>query len=424
VIHVVVREYARLTTEPGFASLDCHTVSNHAFEYLRRLSAGFRTSGAALIQLESGLALRMDNYVGVIETPCGTVIEILPKHAESEDSAEASRGLLVKMLATVLQVPAREAAEADIQLLRRPLTEWVMRRFVLALDDLVKRGIRSDYLRVEEEQRYLRGQLDLSRQLRQQPGRQHWFQLRHDIYSADRPENRLLKLAVSRVRARTQDPGTWRLANELESLLVDIPPSRNLRMDLTAWRTDRLMAHYSPVRPWCELVLGNQMPIAQHGTQRGISLLFPMERLFEEYVARKLVPQLAPGVRMTRHASTEFLCRHDGGWMFQLQPDILLVGQDQERWILDTKWKRVNGADKANKYGLSQADFYQLHAYGQRYLGGSGALFLVFPRTLDFATELSHFHYSDTLRLRVVPFDLDTDMIATEKLPFLKGVAA
>ncbi|WP_257813292.1 McrC family protein [Burkholderia glumae] len=29
-------------------------------------------------------------------------------------------------------------------------------------------------------------------------------------------------------------------------------------------------------------------------------------------------------------------------------------------------------ANNAEKYGLSQADFYQLHAYGQAYLDGQG----------------------------------------------------
>jgi 5-methylcytosine-specific restriction enzyme subunit McrC len=424
VIHVVVREHARLTTTPGSDDPDCHTVTQSAFDYLRRLSAGFRRSGAVLVQLESGVALRLDNYVGVIETPCGTLLEILPKHSNGPDAATSSRALLIKMLSVVLQLPPRQAGEADIQLLRRPLTEWIMRRFILALDELMRRGVRFDYLRVQDEQRYLRGQLDFSRQLRQQPGRQHWFQLRHDIYSPDRAENRLLKLAVSRVRMRTQEPATWRLANELENSLSDIPATRDADADFAAWRSDRLMAHYVPIKPWCELVLGNHMPLAQKGPTRGMSLLFPMERLFEDYVARRLAAQLAAGVRMTRHAASQHLCRHDGGWMFQLQPDFLLVAADQQRWVLDTKWKLLNAADKANKYGLSQADLYQLHSYGQSYLQGAGDLFLVYPRTTDFASELPPFQYSDALRLHVVPFDLEADVLAAEGLPFARGATA
>lgn len=377
--------------------------------------------GAPLVQMESGIALRLDNYVGVIEAPCGTLLEILPKHLDGAGNEEDSRHLLIKMLSAVMDVAPREAGEADIQLVRKPLTEWVMRRFVDALDHLVKRGIRFDYLRTEEEQRFLRGQLDVSRQLRQPPGRQHWFQIRHDIYSPDRAENRLLKLAVRQVRIKTSDAKTWREASELESLLADVPPSQNVEADFRAWRVDRLMAHYSEVRKWCELVLGRDMPLAQVGTHRGISLLFPMEKLFEEYVARHLKRRLALGVEMTRHAASEHLCRHLDSWMFRLQPDMLLSNKDGQRWVLDAKWKLLDGKDKANKYGLSQADFYQLHAYGQRYLGGEGELFLIYPRTPKFSDQLAPFDFSDSLRLRVVPFDLENDELLIDESSFMKG---
>jgi 5-methylcytosine-specific restriction enzyme subunit McrC len=45
------------------------------------------------------------------------------------------------------------------------------------------------------------------------------------------------------------------------------------------------MAHYAPLRPWCELILYRQMPYSLVGVWRGVSLLFPMEKLFERFVA-------------------------------------------------------------------------------------------------------------------------------------------
>ena len=422
--HVVVREHALLTTAATVRDLDAASVSATAFNYLRRLSASFRKSGAALVQVESGIALRLDNYVGIIETPCGTVIEVLPKHLPGAGSAQESRALLIKMLSVVLDVPAREAGEADIQLMRRPLTEWLMRRFVMALERLVKRGLRADYLRVDAEERFLRGQLAIPLQLRQPPGRQDRFRIRHDVYSFDRAENRLLKLAASRVRARTREAATWRSACELETLLADVPASRDVAADFGAWRGDRLMAHYADARRWCELVLGVHMPVAQAGAHRGMSLLFPMERLFEEYVARMLAKQLAPGVSMTRQASSQYLCRHDEGRIFQLRPDIVLSGPDGAIWVLDTKWKLLDASDRPGKYGLSQSDFYQLHAYGHSYLDGCGELFLVYPFTPKFPRELPAFHFSDRLRLRVMPFDLETDTLVVEDTSFLRRTQA
>ena len=63
---------------------------------------------------------------------------------------------------------------------------------------------------------------------------------------------------------------------------------RSLRIsahDFQSWQDSRLMAHYQAIKPWCEFVLNQHIPMAVQGDWRGLSLLFPMEKLFESYVA-------------------------------------------------------------------------------------------------------------------------------------------
>jgi 5-methylcytosine-specific restriction endonuclease McrBC regulatory subunit McrC len=48
------------------------------------------------------------------------------------------------------------------------------------------------------------------------------------------------------------------------------------------------MVQYKPLLPWVRLVLTNQSPIFSEGKWEGISLLFPMEQVFEEYVTEIL----------------------------------------------------------------------------------------------------------------------------------------
>jgi 5-methylcytosine-specific restriction enzyme subunit McrC len=55
---------------------------------------------------------------------------------------------------------------------------------------------------------------------------------------------------------------------------------------------------------------------------------------------------------------------------------------------------------------LSQADFYQLFAYGQKYLAGDGDVFLVYLGTTAFPEPLPPFHFSPHMRRHVLPFDL------------------
>lgn len=420
---IVVREYARLTTgHVAQPSLDEAQISQTAFDWLCELAAGFRRSGAQLLQVDGRQWLRLDSHVGVLESPCGQVIEILPKHHDEGDCEGSARALLCKLISNQLDIANRKTTEAGLQLYRAPLAEWVMRQFLHALEHLLKRGLRFDYQRIEEEQRFLRGQLDVVKQMRQPPGRQHCFQIRHDVFLPDRPENRLLQSALTLVCKTAQDADNWRLAHELAGMLYELPASRDISADFRAWRNDRLMAHYQPIKPWCELILHRQMPQAVAGEYRGISLLFPMEKLFENHVACWLRGHLLQSASLTTQASRHALCRHDGQNMFLLKPD-LLITQGTQQWVLDTKWKRLNESDRQNKYGLSQADFYQLFAYGQRYLGGEGGMALIYPAWRGFTRPLSVFDFGKGLRLFVLPFDLDGDelLIQDDFSPPLKA---
>jgi len=409
---IIIREYAQLTTEVVVPSLDVAMVSQTAFDWLCELSAGFSRSGATLLQVQGRRSLKWDSYVGVLETPCGTRLEILPKHHEQDDCLIKSRQLLRKLIQSALQLKPREASVASLALFDAPLSEWVMGQFLAELDLLVKRGVRFDYQRIEEEQRFLRGQLNVVAQMRQPPGRQHHFQIRHDVFLPDRAENRLLKLALELVAKSTQDAANWRLANELRSMLAEVPASRQVSQDLRAWSRDRLMAHYQAIKPWCELILNQQMPIAVSGEWRGMSLLFPMEKLFECYVEGLLRKQLLPAARLTSQASQHHLCAHDSGKMFCLKPD-LLIDTPEQRWILDTKWKRIDSGKPEKNYDLSQSDFYQLFAYGHKYRRGDEVprLVLIYPYWSGLQKALPVFDFGEDMRLWVLPFDLDADCL-------------
>lgn len=417
---VSVREHAWLCTESVSVTLDCAQVSESAFDYLCNLSERFSRGGARLLQVEGRRRLKLDNFVGVIQTPCGTVLEIVPKHHVESGSLAEARALLRKLLLASLDLPTRDVDMASLQLFDAPLSEWVMGRFLQELDTLVSRGLRFEYQRVDEELPFLRGQLNLNQQMRQPPGRQHRFHVRHEVYLPDRPENRLLKLALDRVRQSTQNANHWRLAQEVSCLLAEIPFSRQVERDFEAWGGDRMLAHYRAIKPWCELILNQHMPLAVAGDYHGISLLFPMERLFERFVVRWLRTSLEPGIEIRTPARSKSLCEHKQKPIFRLEPDIY-IADGNRRWILDTKWKLLNASKREDKYGLSQADFYQLFAYGQKYLGGVGRMALIYPSTEAFHNPINAFDFDEHLHLEVLPFDLDQErLLGVERLEFTK----
>lgn len=410
---ISIREFGRLTTQPEpNPSFSRAHIDASDFDWLCQLSQRYRVSHApALAEVEDARTLQLDNYVGIIETPSGQVIEILPKTvADDADGQKFGRELMHRMLECALDVPPREADEASLDCFDMPLSEWVMARFLAALDHLIKRGIRSDYLRVEACEPFLRGQLDVARQMRQPPGRQHHFTLRYDLFLPDRAENRLLKLALEKVANTTRQPDNWRLAQELRHLLTDIPASRDMEADFRQWRNDRLMAHYQPVRPWCELILYRAMPSALQGEWRGISLLFPMEKLFERYVEVHLRQQLLAGASVTPQAASKSLCTQNQKPLFKLRPDLLLHHGEQD-WVLDVKWKRIDSSDLSRKYQINQGDLYQLFAYGHKYLKKQKIkhMVLIYPVWGSFSEALAPFSFDeeDQMVLWALPFKLE-----------------
>ncbi len=91
--------------------------------------------------------------------------------------------------------------------------------------------------------------------------------------------------------------------------------------------------------------------------------------------------------------------------------------------VLVNSWP---GRANRSRYGLSQSDFYQLFAYGHKYLNGTGGLFLVYPKTKAFAEVLPPFQFADGLTLWVVPFDLELDLLVASPggLPVCSGSPA
>ena len=372
------------------------------------------------------LGLQVMNYVGVITTPCGCQIEIVPKI--DNYSNEKSRCKLFTMLSKVESIKFKSFQNASLKLFNQTIPEVLIHQFLIEVKLVVKRGIRNDYISVKEELPFLRGRLQVAAQLRQPIGRQHLFQVEHDDFQPNRAENRLIHSALKKVVHWAKSYENQRLANELLFVFDDIPISGNIKQDFKRWFNDRSMVHYRGLKEWCELIINEESPYSLAGNQHGLSFLFPMNDLFEEYVAKFLEKRLAHDFGLTEQKPQKYLAYRGGKGLFTMKPDIVIHKDSLENSIsiLDTKWKRIdqektyeNGSED-HKRGVSQADMYQLYAYGQKYLKGSGDMFLIYPESETFNEPLDIFNFEvdSKLRLRAVPFKLSLEKNGLDGINF------
>lgn len=377
---------------------------------LRSAEAG-EAGWLRLTQRRGRRVVQVTSFVGVIRAPDGFQIEVLPKVGKSiGGGAKEARQLLIEMLCCLQGFRHIQTDSAKISAARMPLLEVFIAEFLRTVERIVKSGLRSDYSSRQDNLFALRGKLLMAPHVRQNLYRADRFFTEHDEFSTDRPENRLLHAALRRALMLSASQANQQLARELQFAFADVPASEQPRIDFQRVRLDRGMGYYANALAWARLILDAESPLTGTGDHHAPSLLFPMEAVFEAFVAKHLAKQLPRPLNLKTQARTHHLVRHCEQNWFRLRPDFLVRDADHDRAVLDAKWKLLDGlkANGRDKYGLSQNDFYQLQAYGQSYLDGQGDVVLIYPKTTAFDQALPVFEFpkSAGLRLWVLPFCL------------------
>lgn len=391
-------------------------VGNGDFQALKRLALAGEDDGpsaAGLLELclrHGREALRARSYAGLLLAPSGLCLEILPKIAatDSGDALRRARALFLKMLRRLPDAPFRIFREAELAGGEFPLLETFIACFLREAGDLVRRGIAGDYAEHEGNLRFLRGKLRLNEHLRRNAARRERFYVRYDAFSTDRPENRLIRTALDAVFRWSRERDNRRRCALLRQSFEGVPLSADLRADFARCRRERNLAHYDRALSWCRLLLGGRAPLPQAGTHACVSLLFPLERVFERYVTENLRQALRPeGWDVTAQTARRWLVEsYKGKPAFSLRPDLLLARGDRQV-VADIKWKRIAAVSDINHH-----DLHQMFAYMKTCLPETGrqTAFLIYPHHEAFPQAPLTLHFRENACvLHVVSYDPETD---------------
>ncbi|AOF88325.1 restriction endonuclease [Sinorhizobium sp. RAC02] len=327
-------------------------------------------------------ALRARGVVGVVAAG-GCALEILPKiDTPGEEGREAIgtvRRRLVHMLAVALDLKIEAGQVTALHWQEETLLEILIRLFTTKLIDSIRQGMPRRYLQHQDDLPVLRGRLDAKRQFTTLAAAPSLVACRYDELTADITLNQIMKAAVLRLSriARTSDNLT-RL-RELSFAYADISdlPVSALRWDDVV--LDRTNSRWRELLNLARLLLGDRFQTTSSGGADGFSLLFEMNVLFEEYVARMLKRGLVGTELRVVSQGGRLYClqTEDQHGLFQTRPDILIKRGNGVIQVIDTKWKRIASLLDDPKQGVSQGDIYQMMAYGELYQ--SDALMLLYP---------------------------------------------
>jgi 5-methylcytosine-specific restriction enzyme subunit McrC len=320
-----------------------------------------------------GKIITAKNYVGLITMSDGTVIEILPKIVGKSIGIGDTKRVFLEMLKTLRDVSFKDFNVSNLKTERLSLFEIFIKMFLDEVSILTKQGLKAAYIPIESNERFYKGKLLVPMNIKYNLVNKERFFVRFDDFNIDRPENRLIKSTLSLLLKYSGDNRNRMNASRLLSFFEGVQYSDSYESDFTKCEPNRNMTHYSKAISWCRVFLHGNSFTAYAGSEVALALLFPMEKVFESYIAAKIREHLGSGTRISiqdrRYSLFDRPTR-----AFALRPDIVLESS-AKTVVMDTKWKLLSSSTRNN--GISQSDMYQMYAYSKKY--NADKIMLLYP---------------------------------------------
>ena len=384
---IIITEYDRVIPENGNPreGEGFKSIPDKAFDELERFIEEYNdTSQSDSLDFfgvsrnrHLGKYISAKNYVGLIELRSNYQIQILPKLELGETLSE-TQAIFRKMLSSMKDFPAKISNNASLREERMNLYEVFIDMYLSEVQKLIKRGLKSSYISEENNLNKVKGKILIKENIKYNSAHKERFYVRYDEYQVNRPENRLIKSTLLKLKSLTESENTANAIRRLLACFDGVDESINFEKDFAKINIDRNMKNYENLIKWSKVFLLNKSFTTFSGKTEARALLFPMEKLFEAYVAQELGKVLDSGWRLSTQDTGFYL--FDNPRIFGLRPDLVLKSPNGKVFVMDTKWKKLF-PDVKNKYGISQADMYQMYAYSKKYR--SSDIWVLYPETMD-----------------------------------------
>jgi 5-methylcytosine-specific restriction enzyme subunit McrC len=317
--------------------------------------------------------IKFKQFVGVLQVGNLTV-EILPKIDEGV-SGEAGkwRNVLITMLKECRKIEINTFEEALLKASKHNLIDIYFELYLKELDKLMRQGLIKKYRKEASNVSAFKGKLLFAQHIKANLTHEERFYTEHQVYDRNHKLHQILNKALSVVAKFSEGKNLFSLCKRIQlnfPEVDDINPSKQL-LD-TFFKPNRKNTSYARAYEIARIILLNYAPDVSAGREKMFSILFDMNKLWEEFVHVRLKKALQNGPYQAVAQQQKSFWENN-----QLRPDIVVneISSGKTIAIIDTKWKVPQ-----NK-APSSTDLQQIYAYSKYWQADK--VMLLYPSVYD-----------------------------------------
>ena len=358
--------------EHGFLSVDESEFTQVHFELLEKYIERQKPKKQKTYLFESSRnkgknGIRFKQYVGVIVVKDLTIY-VLPKADKDavETENELWRDRLTFMLSQVYKLNVQTSTSTNLQWRPNMLLNIFLKKFLEEVDVLFNRGLIKTYRKTDDNRNALKGKLLFNKQITCNCVHQERFFVRYITYDYNHVLNRIIRQALMAIQNISNSSD---IKGRAASLLFNFPELEEIPVTTELFSRlvyDRKSEDYRSAIKLAEMILLNYSPDLHHGNNQVWTMLFDMNKLWEEFVYVTLSRKL-PDYEVAAQRQKDLWESKSTNNKKVVKADIVIQEKRVGRtftFVLDTKWKtpRDNG-----RIVPSDGDLHQMYVYLHKY---------------------------------------------------------
>lgn len=369
------------------------------------------------------------NFVGTIPLD-DFQIEILPKIPLVENNIEAEKIRFLEILQSIDYFKEKIFSNSKIGLTDTSILEIFIYLFIEEVEKILKKGLIYRYIDKNQNLNVFKGKLDINNHIKYNFSHKEKFFMKFGEFSVDSLENIIIKLTIQKLKKISVNSKNKENLDKIGHYFENVSILENSIENLKYLTFDRMNDYYKNAIQWAKIFLSNKSSsIFLTNNKEIISVLFPMETIFENYIANKLLNIIQEKfysellIKIQDSSCSLFSnislnnTKIDNN-ILRIRPDIVIKNKNtKEIFILDTKWKILNKLD--DKFKISTEDIYQMLAYVKTYNDRNKnnytckKAYLIYPATNmrqnTFSVKDKLIFKTDDFELNVCFVDLSSD---------------